>query len=379
MKFSAILIASVAQVATAHYFIDTNVVGGVKQPAFKYVRKSTRATLYNPIKFSDNPLTDIRDGSHVDGPDIRCNQGAFSSAGKTQVLTVKAGDEVRGTLAVGAKFGHPGPEFAYMSLAPGGVQQYDGSGDWFKIHEQGVCDGGDFTSTAWCDYNKDYISATIPKDTPDGEYLVRFEHIGVHRCHVNQPEHYVSCLQVKVVGGGSGAPGPMVKFPGAYKSTDPYANFSIYNGRKAFPMPGPKPWVGGGSSSGQPAKEETSPASSAPAAPASASSAPAAPASPAPASPAPASPAPASPAPASPAPAEPAPAEPAPASPAPASCTLGSPTTMATVAKPASTPAPAAGAVALYGQCGGEGYSGATSCATGTCKSINPWYSQCQN
>jgi hypothetical protein len=211
MKFSALLIASVAQVATAHYFIDTNVVGGVKQPAFKYVRKSTRATLYNPIKFSNNPLADIRDGSHIDGPDIRCNQGAFSSAGKTQVLTVKAGDEVRGTLAVGAKFQHPGPEFVYMSLAPGGVQQYDGSGDWFKIHEQGVCDGGDFTSTAWCDYNKDYISATIPKDTPDGEYLVRFEHIGVHRCHVNQPEHYVSCLQVKVVGGGSGAPGPMVK------------------------------------------------------------------------------------------------------------------------------------------------------------------------
>lgn len=75
-----------------------------------------------------------------------------------------------------------------------------------------MCDGGDFTSTAWCDYDRDWIAATIPKDTPNGEYLLRAEHIGVHRSHVNQPEHYVACMQIKVQGGGSGTPGPMVKF-----------------------------------------------------------------------------------------------------------------------------------------------------------------------
>ncbi|KAL6155793.1 hypothetical protein ACJQWK_05177 [Exserohilum turcicum] len=104
MKFSALLVSAVAQVATAHYFFDTNIVGGTQQPAFKYVRQSTRPTKYNPIKFSSNPAADIRDGSTADGPDIVCNQGAFSSASKTQVLTVKAGDEVRAKLAVGAKF-----------------------------------------------------------------------------------------------------------------------------------------------------------------------------------------------------------------------------------------------------------------------------------
>ncbi|KAI0578946.1 hypothetical protein Ptr902_05754 [Pyrenophora tritici-repentis] len=323
MKFSALLVSAVAQVATAHYFFDTNIVGGVQQPAFKYVRQSTRATKYNPIKFSSNPAADIRDGSHADGPDIRCNQGAFSSAGKTQVLTVNAGEEIRLKLAVGAKFQHPGPGMVYLSKAPAGVQAYDGSGDWFKIYEEGVCDGGDFTSTAWCDYNRDFIAAKVPKDTPNGEYLARFEHIGVHRSHVNQPEHYVSCLQIKVQGGGSGTPGPMVKFPGAYKATDPYAKFSIYNGRKAFPMPGPAVWKGGAgssSSSPAPAKEEV---------PAAAK-----------------------------------------------------PTTMATVAVPAATPAPAAGGAGcatLYGQCGGQGFSGSKCCAAGTCKSINTYYSQCQN
>ncbi|KAL5120377.1 hypothetical protein ACEQ8H_001667 [Pleosporales sp. CAS-2024a] len=281
MKFSTVVLCAVAQVANAHYFFDTNIINGVAQPSFKYVRQSSRAIKYNPIKFSSNPPADIRDGSYADGPDIVCNQGAFASAGKTQVLTVNAGDEVRFQLAVGAKMQHPGPGLVYMSKAPGNVTEYDGiGGDWFKIFEEGVCDGGDFTSTAWCDYGRDWIAAKIPEKTPNGDYLVRVEHIGVHRCHVNQPEHFVSCMQVRVTGGGNGTPGPMIKFPGAYKATDPYANFSIYNGRKAFPMPGPEVWSGGASnSSTSPAASTSAPAAAAtippaPSAPAAASSTP---------------------------------------------------------------------------------------------------------
>lgn len=65
---------------------------------------------------------------------------------------------------------------------------------------------------------------------------------------MNEPEHFVSCVQVKVTGGGSGTPGPLVQFPGAYKYTDPYVSFSIYNGYKALTMPGPSVWTGGSSS-----------------------------------------------------------------------------------------------------------------------------------
>ncbi|KAK6543073.1 hypothetical protein TWF694_006997 [Orbilia ellipsospora] len=32
---------------------------------------------------------------------------------------------------------------------------------------------------------------------------------------------------------------------------------------------------------------------------------------------------------------------------------------------------------ALYSQCGGVGWTGATCCASGTCKALNPYYSQC--
>ncbi|KAL2264216.1 hypothetical protein VTK26DRAFT_48 [Humicola hyalothermophila] len=35
------------------------------------------------------------------------------------------------------------------------------------------------------------------------------------------------------------------------------------------------------------------------------------------------------------------------------------------------------GSVPLYGQCGGQGYSGPTECAEGTCQVMNEWYSQC--
>lgn len=55
-------------------------------------------------------------------------------------------------------------------------------------------------------------------------------------------------------------------------------------------------------------------------------------------------------------------------------------TTLATVKKPAATQQATSGgaAVAAWGQCGGQGYTGSTKCASGlTCKKQNDWYSQC--
>lgn len=63
--------------------------------------------------------------------------------------------------------------------------------------------------------------------------------------------------------------------------------------------------------------------------------------------------------------------------------TTTKPPTTATTAKPTSaTTAPPtntqpAGSVPLYGQCGGNGYTGPTTCAAGKCTYSNDWYSQC--
>src|SRR6187402_158983 len=97
---AAFILSAIAQVASAHYFFDANIIGGA--PTTSYIRKFTRQTAYNPIKFSSNPAADIRDNSFIDGPDARCNQGAFTNAGRTQVLTVAAGEEIRFRLGVGA-------------------------------------------------------------------------------------------------------------------------------------------------------------------------------------------------------------------------------------------------------------------------------------
>ncbi|KFA50474.1 hypothetical protein S40293_07902 [Stachybotrys chartarum IBT 40293] len=247
MKFSAVVLAAIAQVASAHYFFDTVIVNGASTPSFRYIRDFTRPTRYNPIKLSANPAVDIRDNSYIDqGTDSRCNQGAFTNAGKTQVLEIAAGSDVSFKLGVGATIQHPGPSLFYMSKAPNNdVKSYDGSGDWFKIAQTGVCNTqGDFTTNAWCTWDKNTVTTTIPKSVPSGEYLLRVEHIGVHKSHVNQPEHFVSCAQIKVTGGGNGSPSPTTKFPGAYKASDPYANFSIYGGVKGFPFPGPAVWSG---------------------------------------------------------------------------------------------------------------------------------------
>ncbi|KAH8178616.1 glycosyl hydrolase family 61 domain-containing protein [Sarocladium implicatum] len=343
MKTSTFAIGAFANVASAHYFFETNIVNGQASQPWQYIREFTRPTAFNPIKFSSNPAEDIRDNSFVDSEDIVCNQGAFTNAAKTDVLEVAAGSEVRVKLGVQARMEHPGPALVYMSRAPDDdVKSYDGSGDWFKIFEEDVCNtGGDFTTDAWCTWSEDEMAADIPADTPDGEYLVRFEHIGVHRSHVNQPEHYVSCVQVKVTGGGSGTPGPTVQFPGAYKDTDEYATFSIYGGQKPFPMPGPAVWSsgnGGGSTGGD-----------------------------AGASPAPApggnedesagddtaAPSPAPPAASSPAAADPSPAPPADGGNAGGACAN------------------------QWEQCGGNGFSGPTCCSTGSCTVVNAYYSQC--
>lgn len=63
----------------------------------------------------------------------------------------------------------------------------------------------------------------------------------------------------------------------------------------------------------------------------------------------------------------------------PKTSTVAAPITSSVVAIPtkAANVDTGAGGVPLYGQCGGRGYTGPTSCTQGTCKESNEWYSQC--
>jgi hypothetical protein len=189
-----------------------------------------------------------------------------------------------------------------MSKAPGSVNSYDGSGDWFKVYETGLCGSkrpnidGD-----WCTWQKDRIEFTIPQRIPPGEYLVRVEHIGIHESHVSRAQFYMECAQLKIEGSGGGSPGPLVKIPGLYKANDAGIAYNKWTNNPApYYMPGPAVWSDNGQSN-PPPSQPTNP----------------------------------------------------------------------------SQPPPSSGSAPLYGQCGGEGWTGPTTCAQGTCKVSNQWYSQC--
>lgn len=73
------------------------------------------------------------------------------------------------------------------------------------------------------------VTFTIPAATPSGDYLVRVEHIGLHVAQsLGAAQFYLSCGQITITGGGSGTPGPLVAFPGAYSASDPGIQISIY-------------------------------------------------------------------------------------------------------------------------------------------------------
>ncbi|KAI7661749.1 hypothetical protein KC319_g8338 [Hortaea werneckii] len=98
-------------------------------------------------------------------------------------------------------------------------------------------------------WQDDRIEFTIPAETPDGEYLVRPEHIAIHEGHVGKAQFYMECAQLRISGGGSGSPGPMVQIPGLYDADSPSIDFSMWNGATSYEMPGPAVWDGGSSGS----------------------------------------------------------------------------------------------------------------------------------
>ncbi|KAH8645917.1 glycoside hydrolase [Tricladium varicosporioides] len=233
MKTHSLLALLAASVAEGHYIFNRLIVNGKSIGGeYAYFRKNSNT--YMP-SFTDEV---------VNSPDMRCNKGA--KPGNTATYTVAAGDKIGFKLFNNEFIEHPGPGFIYMSKAPAsGVASYDGSGDWFKVYETGVCSGSPNTDSNWCSWQKDRLEFTIPKTIPPGEYLVRVEHIGLHQANQGKAQFYMECAQLKIEGPGGGVPEPLVQIPGIYKATDPGIKFDKWSGKeKTYVMPGPKVWTG---------------------------------------------------------------------------------------------------------------------------------------
>jgi hypothetical protein len=229
---SLLLVAALAAVADAHYIFNILIVNG-KTIGGEYAYFRRNSNSYNPA------FPDI-----VETNDLRCNKGAKS--GNTATYDVKAGDKIGFKVFNRETIEHPGPGFVYMSKAPeSGVKDYDGSGEWFKVWETGLCGNNPGSDGNWCSYQKDKLEFTIPEKVPPGEYLVRVEHIGLHEGHKNRAQFYIECAQLKISGPGGGTPTPLVKIPGIYNASDPGIAYDKWASKpKAYVMPGPAVWNG---------------------------------------------------------------------------------------------------------------------------------------
>jgi hypothetical protein len=238
----ALLVSSLLQagVCLAHYTFSEVILNGKAMGGdYEYIRAHTN---------SINPQPSDRGA--FNSTDLRCNKGSRAD-GKTKTLTVTAGDQIGFKLQFGFLIDHPGPSFVYLSKAPeSGVATYDGSGDWFKVFESGLCtpQGRPIDpQTGWCIYNSDRVNYTIPATLPPGEYLARVENLAIHYAFLGQVQVYAECAQIKVVNTtGTGKPGPMVKIPGLYSNSDPGLSYDVnaYPVAPPYIMPGPAVWTG---------------------------------------------------------------------------------------------------------------------------------------
>ncbi|KAF2790032.1 lytic polysaccharide monooxygenase, partial [Melanomma pulvis-pyrius CBS 109.77] len=201
---------------------------------------------------SNSPVTNV--GSN----DIRCNVGGAKgvsgkcavNAGGTVTVEMHAqpGDRSCKNEAIGGN--HYGPVLVYMSKVADAATA-DGSTGWFKIFEDGwtAANKGAADNDLWGvkDMNTccGKVDVKIPSDLAAGDYLLRAEVVALHTAQsTNGAQFYMSCYQITVAGSGTNSPAT-VKFPGAYKSSDPGIQVNIHAALSKYVVPGPAVIPGG--------------------------------------------------------------------------------------------------------------------------------------
>ncbi|KAJ3056888.1 hypothetical protein HK097_003048 [Rhizophlyctis rosea] len=250
-------------------------------------------------------------------------------------ISVRAGDQIslRWVHAPGSVIdaSHKGPIMVYMSKVSNALTDTPNSG-WFKIYEDGLGSDGKWAVDKLIAANG-VVTVTIPSCIAPGDYLFRGELIALHAAG-NYPgaQLYMECAQFSVTSSGSSTFSG-VSFPGAYSGSDPGIRYNLYSGQRTYTIPGPRPISCSGGNP-QPTTTTQPPRTT--------------------------------------------------TTTQPPRTTTTTPFTTRTSVAPAPTTTTrtttqnnGGSGAPLYGQCGGRNWAGATTCAQGTCKFSNEWYSQC--
>lgn len=301
----------------------------------------------------------------ITSPNMRCNANSGSKAMKCPVaaggtvtveMHAQAGDRSCANEAIGGQ--HYGPVIVYLSKVTDSSTA-DGSGGWFKIFQDGWSkvagtSRGDDDNWGVKDLNKccGRMNVKIPADIPAGDYLLRAEVIALHAARAGGgAQFYMTCYQLTVSGGGSASP-PTVSFPGAYSWSDPGLG-SIHGTLNEYIVPG-GPVYSGGSTKSAGAGCSGVETGKTPGPFPGTSVRPTTTAGPVPTT--------------------------SPAGPAPTTrTTTGFVTTTTRPTTTSVVVTPGGCSVQKYGQCGGTGFTGCTSCAApAVCSAVSPpYYSQC--
>lgn len=266
------------------------------------------------------------------GPDIICHRDAVPARSHVEV---KAGDTL--TLQwTPWPDSHHGPVIDYLANCNGPCESVDKTKlEFFKIDGVGIITQGSPGT-----YGDDVLIANantwevkIPANIAPGNYVLRHELIALHSAgQENGAQAYPQCFNLKITGSGTlkpaGVPGTAL-----YKATDPGILVNIYTSSVNYIVPGPT------LVSGVPSSVQQSPSAitvSATATPGTQSGG-------------------------------------------------GQPTTTPVTStlvistKPTSSQSsPAGNLQTVYGQCGGQGWTGPTACVAGAaCKTQNQYYAQC--
>ncbi|KAG9858609.1 carbohydrate-binding module family 1 protein, partial [Aureobasidium melanogenum] len=351
MKYSVVsALALAASSVNAHAIMQRIMVDGVDQGSLTGIRAPS----------SNNPVQD------VSSSDILC--GA-SSGTSSKLITIPAGASVAGGWAhlLGGPQGsgdsdnpiaksHKGPTQVYLAKVDDAVSASATGLKWFKIASDAVTSSGvwgvddmikntDSNGFGWQKF-------TMPSCIAPGQYLMRVELLALHSATAEGgAQFYQSCAQIKVTGSGSFSPSTSneMSLPGGYSATDPGILANIYDSSiyTSYKAPGPAV-ISCGASNAAPATSAAAVSSKAATSAVSSK---------------------------------------VPVSTSAAAVTSKPATTLSTMVKTSEAAAPAtsaassgsgSGTAAHWGQCGGKGWTGPTTCVSGTtCKVQNDWYSQC--
>ncbi|KAF8642783.1 hypothetical protein AX16_009416 [Volvariella volvacea WC 439] len=238
MLFSLIIPLFITVYASAHGIVDHIIIGDTEKYQGPGIADNTTLSAIRAVQ-SKGPLND------TSSPFLNCGIGAQPAELMADAMP---GNKIsfawRNFEASNGFWIHDtGPILTYLaSCGDISCANYSSqNADWFKIWQ----DGRHSDDGKWIQANLiggAPANVQLPDNLARGNYLVRHEIIALHLANETRgAEFYVSCSQIRVGGSGTGRPrqSDLVKFPGAYKPTDPGILVNAYDTSKPYVFPGP--------------------------------------------------------------------------------------------------------------------------------------------